>query len=200
MSSFSFCFCSFISWQRSIIAAAVGVFSSAVCADCAWIGEQRARAKINARLEQTTSCVFVWFFIFCSSPRFPTTLQFLSTAAPRLALRLGTGGSRQELLATVVTTKVERLSTAFGVDGGCFIYGHAADRVFGHGVRLFHGSLSFLSCCSARRPTVRAFALADASSPELKRRSGKPKACVQLLVANMAAGRSEGTAGFHTLE
>jgi hypothetical protein len=46
------------------------------------------------------------------------------------------------------------------VNGGCFIHGHAADGVFGHGVRLFHGSLSFLSCCSARRPTVRAFALA----------------------------------------
>ena len=58
------------------------------------------------------------------------------------------------MLATVVAAKVESLSIAFGVDGGCFIYSHAAERVFGHGVRLFHGSLSFLSCCSARRPRV----------------------------------------------
>ena len=54
----------------------------------------------------------------------------------------------------MVAAKVESLSIAFGVDGGCFIYSHAAERVFGHGVRLFHGSLSFLSCCSARRPRV----------------------------------------------
>src|ERR1017187_9677791 len=142
MSSFSFCFCSFISWQRSIIAAAVGVFSSAGSADCARTGEQRARAKTNTRLEQTTRCVFVWFFIFCRIPRFPTTC-FLSTAAPRLALRLSAGGHGQKLLATVVAAKVERLPIAFGVDGACFIHGHAADGVFGHGFRLFHGHLPF---------------------------------------------------------
>src|ERR1035438_2193839 len=92
MSSFSFCFCSFISWQRSIIAAAVGVFSSAVCADCAWTGEQRARAKTNARLEQTTSCVFVWFFIFCSSPRFPTTYSSYPQQPPDLPSDLALAG------------------------------------------------------------------------------------------------------------
>jgi hypothetical protein len=100
-------------------------------------------------------------FHFLSLSEVSYNVQFLSTATPRLALRLGTGGSGQELLATVVAAKVERLSIAFGVDGGCFIYSHAADGVFGHGVRLFHGSLSFLSCCSARRPRVRPFALAD---------------------------------------
>src|ERR1019366_6963339 len=143
MSSFSFCFCSFISWQRSIIAAAVGVFSSAVCADCAWTGEQRARAKTNARLEQTTSCVFVWVFIFCRFPRFLQRSKSLSTAAPRLDLRLSTGGRGQKRLATMVAAKIKRLSIAFGVDGGCSIHGHAADGGFGHGVRLFHGHFPF---------------------------------------------------------
>src|ERR1017187_9328105 len=64
MSSFMFCFCCFISWQRSIIVAAVTVFPSAGSGDCAWTGDQMARAKTNARLERTARVVFVWFFMF----------------------------------------------------------------------------------------------------------------------------------------
>jgi hypothetical protein len=57
----------------------------------------------------------------------------LSTATSRLALRLGTNGRGQKLLTTVVTAKIERLSIAFGVESGCFVHGHSADGVFGHG-------------------------------------------------------------------
>src|SRR5664279_865626 len=64
MSSFMFCFCCFISWQRSIILAAVMVFPSAGSGDCAWTGDQIARAKASARPERTAIVVFVWFFMF----------------------------------------------------------------------------------------------------------------------------------------
>jgi hypothetical protein len=43
----------------------------------------------------------------------------------------------------MVAAKVERLSIAFGVERGCFIHGHAADGVFGHGFRFFHGHVPF---------------------------------------------------------
>jgi hypothetical protein len=63
----------------------------------------------------------------------PSFAAFLSTAASRLVLRLSTGGRGQKLLPTVVAAKVERLSIAFGVKSGCFVHGHSADKVFGHG-------------------------------------------------------------------
>jgi hypothetical protein len=63
----------------------------------------------------------------------------LFTAAARLILRLCTGGRGQKLLPTVVAAKVERLSLAFSVKSGCFIHGHSANGVFGHGFRVFHG-------------------------------------------------------------
>src|SRR5664280_1523324 len=141
MSSFMFCFCCFISWQRSIILAAVTVFPSAGSGDCAWTGDQMASAKANARPERMARAVFVWFFMFC---RFPYDVRRLSTAASRLALRLSTGGRGQKLLPAVVAAKVERLSIAFGVESGCFIHGHSADGVFGHGFRFLHGHVSFL--------------------------------------------------------
>jgi hypothetical protein len=74
----------------------------------------------------------------------PALAAFLSTAASRLALRLGTGGRGQKLLPTVVAAKVERLSIAFGVESGGFVHGHSADGVFGHGFRFFHGHAPFL--------------------------------------------------------
>src|SRR5664279_5732767 len=104
MSSFMFCFCCFISWQRSIILAAVMVFPSAGSGDCAWTGDQIARAKANARLERVAKVIFVWLFMF---RRFPPMARTLSTAASRLACRLGTGGRGQKLLPAVVAAKVE---------------------------------------------------------------------------------------------
>ena len=68
----------------------------------------------------------------------------LSTAASRLFLRLGTGRRGQKLLPTLVATKVERLSIAFGVESGCFVHGHSADGVFGHRFRFFHGHAPLL--------------------------------------------------------
>jgi hypothetical protein len=44
----------------------------------------------------------------------------------------------------VVAAKVERLSVAFGMESGCFVYGHSTDGVFGHGFRFFHGHVPFL--------------------------------------------------------
>jgi hypothetical protein len=70
--------------------------------------------------------------------------QMLSTAASRLGLWLNTGGCGQKLLSAVVAAKVERLSIAFGVESGCFVHRHAADGVFGHGFRFFHGHVPFL--------------------------------------------------------
>jgi hypothetical protein len=74
----------------------------------------------------------------------PSVAAFLSTAASRLLFRLSTSAGRQKLLPTMVTAKVERLSIAFGAKSGCFIHGHSADAVFGHGCRFFHGHVSFL--------------------------------------------------------
>ena len=75
---------------------------------------------------------------------FNDNMRVLSTAASRLALRLGTGGRGQELLSALVAAKKERLSTAFDMESGGFVHGHSADRVFGHGFRFFHGHISFL--------------------------------------------------------
>jgi hypothetical protein len=69
----------------------------------------------------------------------PALAAFLSTAASRLALRLGTGGRGQKLLPTVIAAKIEPLSIAFGVESGCFFHGHSGDGVFGHGCRFFQG-------------------------------------------------------------
>jgi hypothetical protein len=44
----------------------------------------------------------------------------------------------------MVAAKVERLSIAFGVESGCFVHGHSADGVFGHGFRFSHGHVPFL--------------------------------------------------------
>src|SRR5664279_4418754 len=68
MSSFMSCFCCFIFWQRSIIVAAVMVFPSVGSGDCAWTGEQMARAKAKARLERMAKVVFVWILMFCCLP------------------------------------------------------------------------------------------------------------------------------------
>jgi hypothetical protein len=72
--------------------------------------------------------------------------RLLSTAASRFALRLSTGGLGQKLLPAVVAAKVERLSTAFGMDSSCFVHSHSAYRVFGLGLRFSHGSFSFAIC------------------------------------------------------
>jgi hypothetical protein len=72
------------------------------------------------------------------------TVRVLSTAASRLALRLGAGGRGQKLLPAVVATKVEGLSVTFGVKSGAFVHGHSADGVFGHGFRFVHCFASFL--------------------------------------------------------
>jgi hypothetical protein len=72
---------------------------------------------------------------------------FVSTAASRLIVRLGTGERGQKLLPTVVAAEVERLSIAFGVESGCFVHGHSADGVFGHGFRVFHSDFPYLGCC-----------------------------------------------------
>jgi hypothetical protein len=74
-----------------------------------------------------------------------TFAAFLSTAASRLFLRLSTDGRGQKLLPTMVAAKVERLSIAFGVESDCFVHGHSADGVFGHGFRFLHGHVSFLA-------------------------------------------------------
>jgi hypothetical protein len=71
-------------------------------------------------------------------------MRILSTAASRLALRLGAGGRGQKLLPAVLAAKVECFSIAFGVESGGFIHGHSADGVFGHGFRFIHGHVSFL--------------------------------------------------------
>jgi hypothetical protein len=96
-------------------------------------------AKANARLERMAKVVFVWF-MFC---RLPYDVRSLSTAASRLALRLGPGGRGQKLLPAMVAAKVERLSIAFDVESGCFVHGHSANGVFGHGLRFFHGHVPF---------------------------------------------------------
>jgi hypothetical protein len=68
----------------------------------------------------------------------------LPTTAARLFSGLSTGGCGQKLLPTVVAAKVECLSIALSVQGGGLVHGHAADGVFGHGFRFFHGHVSFL--------------------------------------------------------
>jgi hypothetical protein len=57
----------------------------------------------------------------------------LSTAASSLSLKRRTGLRGQKLLPAVIAAEVERLSIAFDVESGCFIHGHPANRVFGHG-------------------------------------------------------------------
>jgi hypothetical protein len=86
-----------------------------------------AKAKTNATLERMAR--FVWV---------------LSTAASRLVVWLSASGRGQKLLPAVVAAKVERLPTAFGMEGGCFVHVHSADGVFGCGFRLFHGHIPFL--------------------------------------------------------
>jgi hypothetical protein len=68
----------------------------------------------------------------------------LPTTAARLFLGVCAGGRGQKLLPAVIAAKVERLSIAFGVESDCFVHGHSADGVFGHGFRFFHGHVSFL--------------------------------------------------------
>ena len=69
---------------------------------------------------------------------------FPATAAPRFGPRLGTGGRGQELLPTLVAAKVEGLSITFSVKSSCFVHGHPADGILGHGFRFFHGHAPFL--------------------------------------------------------
>ncbi len=69
---------------------------------------------------------------------------FPATASPRFGPRLGTSGRGQELLPTLVAAKVEGLSITFGVKSSCFVHGHPADGILGHGFRFFHGHAPFL--------------------------------------------------------
>ena len=69
-----------------------------------------------------------------------------SAAAAWLILRIDTRGRGQERLPTVIAAKVKSLSVAVGVESGCFVNGHSADRIFGHRFRFDHGCDSFLSC------------------------------------------------------
>src|ERR1035437_3284992 len=106
MSAIIFCFCSFISWQRSIILASVMFFPSAGPADRAWTGDQRARATANARLERITRFVFVWFFslyffffvfVRCGGPAdsvFEKSVSPRSARVPTLRLCRRGGGLR----------------------------------------------------------------------------------------------------------
>jgi hypothetical protein len=72
---------------------------------------------------------------------FAYNLRMLSTAGFRLIHGLSASGRGLKLLPTVVAAKVERLSSAVGVESGCFVNGHSADGVFGHGFRFFHGDV-----------------------------------------------------------
>jgi hypothetical protein len=60
---------------------------------------------------------------------FAYNMQTLSTTGSRLILGLIT--ERLKLCPTVLTAKVESLSSTFGVESGCFVNGHSADGVFG---------------------------------------------------------------------
>ena len=91
-------------------------------------------------LAETLNCLLMGMSGFY----FAYNMRVSSTAASRLVLRLSTGGRGQKLLPTVVAAKVDRLSIAFGVESGCFVHGHAADGVFGHGFRFIHGHVPFL--------------------------------------------------------
>jgi hypothetical protein len=71
-------------------------------------------------------------------------LFFPAAAAPRLGPRLGTGGRGQEILPTLVAAKVKGLAITFSVESRCFVHGHPADGVLGHGFRFFHGHAPFL--------------------------------------------------------
>jgi hypothetical protein len=53
-------------------------------------------------------------------------------------------------LATIVAAKGERRSIAFNVESGCFVHSHAADGVFGHEFRFFHGHAPFMVNSSLR--------------------------------------------------
>ena len=55
--------------------------------------------------------------------------------------RFALGGPGQKLLSTAVAAKVELLSIAFGMESGCLIYAHPADRVLGQ-FRCFHDHIS----------------------------------------------------------
>jgi hypothetical protein len=70
--------------------------------------------------------------------------MFSFTSASSLVRRLYTDGCSKKLLPTVFAAKVELLSIAFGMDCGCFVNGHPADGVFGHGIRFFHGHVPFM--------------------------------------------------------
>jgi hypothetical protein len=96
-------------------------------------------------------CLFFFLFLRTTGSQIHFWLRppgscarMLPTTAARLTLGLSTGGRGQKLLPTVVAAKVERLSSAFGVESRGFVHGHSADGVFGHGFRFFHCFVSFL--------------------------------------------------------
>jgi hypothetical protein len=62
---------------------------------------------------------------------------FCSTTTSGLVVRLRAGGRGQKLFPAIITAKVERLSVAFGVEGGFFVHVHSAIGVLGHGFRCF---------------------------------------------------------------
>jgi hypothetical protein len=47
-------------------------------------------------------------------------------------------------LPTAIAAKVERFSTAFSVESGCFVHGHPADGVFRHRFLFYHGHDPFI--------------------------------------------------------
>ena len=63
---------------------------------------------------------------------------------PGFVLLIGTDSRGKKLLTTVVAAEVELLPIAFGMNSGCFVNGHPADRVFGHGFRYIHGKAPLL--------------------------------------------------------
>src|ERR1035441_2442863 len=99
----------------------------------------RMRPPARHRLRAPLNWLLMGMSGFC----FAHMERMLSTAAFRLSVRLNTGGRGQKLLPAVVAAKVERLSIAFAVESGCFVHGHSADGVFGHGFRFFHGHVPF---------------------------------------------------------
>ena len=74
----------------------------------------------------------------------PVFTIYSSARASRFILGLRAGRRGQKRFPAVIAAKVERLSLVFGVESGCFVHGHAADGIFGHGFRFFHGHVSFL--------------------------------------------------------
>jgi hypothetical protein len=75
-------------------------------------------------------------FLFLKLSHYPEVL--------RLGSALSLDWCRQKFLLTLVGAKIERLSIAFGMDGGRLVDGHSADRVLGCRFRFVHGDVPSL--------------------------------------------------------